>query len=102
MNENRPPTELFNTFDWGGYLMFFAPGYRVSIDGRTDLYDDYLETYAATIAAEPGWDRELDAEGIGTVLVDTDSLLAGALAADDGWEATYRDDVATIFVRDAP
>jgi hypothetical protein len=82
--------------------MFFAPDYRVSIDGRTDLYDDYLETYAATIAAEPGWDRELDAEGIGTVLVDTDSPLAGALAADDGWEVAYQDDVATIFVRDAP
>lgn len=102
LNDNDPPKELFNTFDWGGYLMFFAPEYRVSIDGRTDIYDDYLETYAATIAAEPGWDRELDAEGIGTVLIDTDSPLAGALTGDGGWEVAYTDPVATVFVRRAP
>ena len=34
-------------FDWGGYLIWKAPGYRVSIDGRADLHEDRLDRYAS-------------------------------------------------------
>jgi hypothetical protein len=99
LNANRPPGELFNEFDWGGYLILHAPDYRVSIDGRTDVYGDYLDTAMATVAAEPGWEDELDREGIGTVLIHTGIALDGALAEDTDWDRAYRDDLATIYVR---
>jgi hypothetical protein len=96
---NEPPHELFNTFDWGGYLMWELPWYRVSIDGRTDVYDDFLDTYAATIGAAPGWAEELDREGIGTVLVAPGDPLATALRSSAGWDLRYEDPVAVVFVR---
>jgi hypothetical protein len=96
---NRPPHELFNTFDWGGWLMWELPGYRVSIDGRTDVYDEYLDTYNAVISAADGWSAELDHEGIGTVLIAPGDPLAGALQDDPGWRLAYEDPVAVVFVR---
>jgi len=98
----RPPHELFNTFDWGGYLMWQAPDYPVSIDGRTDVYDEYLEVYDATVRARPGWQEELDREGIGTVLVDPGLPLTAALRAEPGWSVGYEDDVAVVFTRAGP
>jgi hypothetical protein len=99
IHQHQPPAELFNTFDWGGYLMWELPEMRVSVDGRTDVYDDYLATYRATIAATPGWSEELDREGIGTVLVDPGSPLATALRDTPGWQLAYEDPVAIVFVR---
>ena len=95
----HPPHELFNTFDWGGYVMWEAPDYRVSIDGRTDVYDEYLEVYDATVRARPGWQEELDREGIGTVLVDPGLPLTAALRDDPGWSVGYEDGGAVVFTR---
>jgi hypothetical protein len=33
---------MFNSYNWGGYLLWELPEYPVFIDGRTDLYDDEL------------------------------------------------------------
>ena len=99
LNANQPPGELFNEFDWGGYLILHAPDYRVSIDGRTDVYGEYLETAIETVSAAPGWEAELDREGIGTVLIHGGVALDGALQGDPDWVEAYRDDIAVIFVR---
>ena len=99
LNANTPPGELFNEFDWGGYLILHAPEYRVSIDGRTDVYDEYLDTAMAVVAAEPGWEDELDREGVNVVLLHTGVALADALARDADWRVGYTDDQATIFLR---
>lgn len=91
--------QLFNTFDWGGWLMWNVPELPVSIDGRTDVYDEYLDTYNSVIHAEPGWQDELDREGIGTVLVAPHDPLATALRAEPGWVLTFEDGTAVVFVR---
>lgn len=97
--DERPEGELFNTFDWGGYLMWEAPEYRVSIDGRTDVYDDYLLTYDSTIRAEPGWQDELDRERVSTVLLERGLPLVEALRNEPGWQVAYEDAVAIGFTR---
>ncbi len=40
LSENPRPGPLYNTFDWGSYLIWSMPDYPVAIDGRTDLYGD--------------------------------------------------------------
>lgn len=102
LEAERPPHELFNTFDWGGYVLWEAPDYPVSIDGRTDVYDEYLEVYDGTVRARPGWQEELEREGIGTVLVDPGLPLTAALRAEPGWSVGYEDDVAVVFTRTGP
>lgn len=99
INANQPDGELFNTFDWGGYLMWEAPDYRVSVDGRTDVYDEYLEVYYDTIRALPGWEDELDREGVSTVLLERGLPLAAAMEDAPGWRRSYVDPVAVVFTR---
>ena len=99
IDANQPSHELFNTFDWGGWLMWELPDYQVSIDGRTDVYDEYLDTYDDVIHAREGWQDELDREGIGTVLVAPRDPLADALRVEPGWVLGHEDPTAVVFVR---
>lgn len=99
LEAEQPPRELFNTFDWGGFLMWEAPEYPVSIDGRTDVYDEYLEVYDETVRAQPGWQDELARESVSTVLLERGLPLEQALEASPDWRRAYRDDVAVVFTR---
>nr|MBN1228488.1 hypothetical protein [Anaerolineae bacterium] len=101
LNENQLPEPLFNSYNWGGYLIWQARGYKVYVDGRTDLYDDEILTeYLAIYFAHPGWETGLEAAGIHTVLVEVTSPLARVLAVSDGWDEVYTDEQAGIYVRD--
>ena len=43
INEVKPGKRVFNRYNWGGYLMLFAPGYKTIFDGRANtLYDDEM------------------------------------------------------------
>ena len=97
--EHDPPGRLFNEFDWGGYLILYAQEHPVSIDGRTDVYDEYLEVAVETAMARGDWEAELDREGIGTVLVRKEIPLAIALRDHPGWTLAHEDDVAVIYTR---
>ena len=99
LEANEWPRQLYNTFDWGGYLMWRLPDTEVSIDGRTDVYDEYLAVYDSVIRAEEGWDDELDRVAADTVLVDPQAPLAHVLRADDRWHVVYEDPVAEVFIR---
>ena len=43
INEVKPGERVFNRYNWGGYLMLYAPGYKTIFDGRANtLYDDEM------------------------------------------------------------
>ena len=98
IEENRPPREMFNTFDWGGYLIWQLPGYPVSIDGRADLYADELQVYARILAGQ-GWENEFQRRRIGFALVPTGGPLARAVTAHPAWRIAHADRQATVLVR---
>jgi len=102
LNENRPAGPMFNSYNWGGYLMFAAPDYPVFIDGRTDLYDDALlrEWYAAYNGIR--WQETFATWGIRLVVVEADSPIARILATESGWRAAYSDILASVYVRTDP
>jgi hypothetical protein len=100
LEENGTRDRLFNAYEWGGYVMHELPDVPVFIDGRSDLYGDFITNpYRITAEGSPGWERELDRYGIGTVLVYRTSGLANALAASPAWRWAYGDDLAVVFVR---
>jgi hypothetical protein len=99
LREQGIQPQLFSTFDWGGYLMWELRSRRVAIDGRTDVYDDYLDVYDSVMRAEPGWEDELRRIGANEALLEPDSPLATALRADDEWSLVYEDPVAVVFDR---
>jgi hypothetical protein len=101
VRRNEPAGPLFNSYNWGGYLVFeLWPDYAVYVDGRTDLYDDaFLRRYLNVAAAGEGWEQSLDEDGINLVLIEANSQVALALRRDPNWVEAYRDEVAVVFTR---
>ncbi len=94
-NESR---RLFNSYNWGGYLVFAARDQPVFIDGRTDLYREFINEYAAA-RVTPAWREIFERWHIGVALIETDSYLANQLEADPGWRLDYGDEIASVFLR---
>lgn len=97
----QPRGPMFNSYNWGGYLMFALPEYPVYVDGRTDLYrDEFLTRYLRAAFGSNGWREILDEDGINMVVVEGGSGLASNLREEAGWTLIYEDDKAVIFTRD--
>ena len=94
------PREMFNSYNWGGYLMFAAPQYPVFIDGRTDLYGEFLRTYLDAATADDNWRDILRDYDIHLVVVEKSSGLDLALREEAGWTLQYTDDLAVIYTKD--
>jgi hypothetical protein len=99
LKENRPVGELFNSYNWGGYLLWFLPEYPVFIDGRTDLYDDELiGTWLQVIRAEVGWEATLDSWDVDLVLLEPDYPIVAQLQ-ERNWELLYNDENSVLYGR---
>jgi hypothetical protein len=94
----KPPGKLFNSYNWGGYLIWALPEYPVFVDGRTDLYNDELiEQWMEIMNAKKGWQVLLARFGIGVILIENGSTLDRALQVERGWERIYKDPLAVIY-----
>jgi hypothetical protein len=88
----------YNSYNWGGYLIW--RGLSVFVDGRADVYGDEFMLYnLQTYQAQPTWHEPLDEFEVEYVLVERDIPLTVLLAESDDWREAYSDDVAQIFVR---
>ncbi len=103
LRESDLPGPMFNSYNWGGYLIWFLPDEPVFVDGRTDLYgDEFLRQYLDTARGAEGWQDTLDQYGIRLVFVEAQSGLARQLAVDPAWTLAYEDDMAVIYSRGLP
>jgi len=104
LQQTLPAGRLFNSYNWGGYLIFAAPQVPVFVDGRTDLYgDELLQKYLEVILLRDGWQQTLDEYGIDRVAIESDSTLAGALRLlSTRWhELQFDEGRSALFVREA-
>jgi len=102
LEQTRPGGRLFNSYNWGGYLIFAAPHVPVYMDGRTDLYnDEFLRQYLDVLLLREGWEAALERQEIDLVAIEAQSALAGALRAmPDRWrELRFDDDRSALFER---
>lgn len=99
-----PEARLFNDFNWGGYLIDrLYPAARVSIDGRTQVYEHVLRPYMRAWLLEPGWERFLEDCDPDVVVWPAAAPLPGLLRRFSGWQVVFEDEVAVVLrrVRDA-
>lgn len=98
---NKPEGNMFNSYNWGGYLIWrLYPQYLVYIDGRADLYGEkFINNYMKIHTAKPGWEAELKQRDIQNVLVESDSRLADALRQNASWQNLFEDQVSVLFSR---
>ncbi len=101
IRQHRPAGEMFNPYNWGGYLIWALwPEYRVFVDGRTDLYgDSLLRQYLDAQGGRPGTDDVLATYGVDWVLTYPDDGLSLHLRCTPGWREVYRDPIAVIWQR---
>jgi hypothetical protein len=99
--ENKQHENVFNTYGWGGYLIWRTfPQYRVYIDGRADVYgDDYIYDYIAIYRANQGWEKQLIDQKIQTVIIEADSPLANMMKQSHLWQIAFVDNNSIIFTR---
>lgn len=105
LRDAPPRGNLFNSYNWGGYLLFAAPNVPVYVDGRTDLYDDeFLRRYLSISLGRDGWDESLDQQGIAAIAIEGQSILAQLLRErPDQWrESPFDDGRSALFERVRP
>ncbi len=99
--EHRPSGPLFNSYNWGGYLLWrLGPAYPVYVDGRTDVYDDeFLRNFLAIVLVSPDYALRLQETGARIVLIEAGSVLDNFLARQAEWREAYRDELAVLYLR---
>jgi len=71
----------------------------VFIDGRADVYGDFMGEYLKTFRLTKDWREPLERFQVDYVLIEGDSTIGTVLEASGGWRVDYSDDVARVFVR---
>jgi hypothetical protein len=100
IKEHNPPGNMFNSYNWGGYLLWALPEYPVFVDGRTDLYnDEIISEWILVMRADEGWGGVLEKYDVNLILVESDSTLDRVLEWETGWREAYRDDRAVVYTR---
>ncbi|MGB9668925.1 MAG: hypothetical protein ACPL0B_00935 [Anaerolineales bacterium] len=91
--------ELFNSYNWGGYLLWALPERKVFIDGRTDLYnDEIINEWLKVVQFKTGWEDVLKKWNIQLVLMEKDWLGAQLLQL-HGWCVIDQDELAVLLQR---
>jgi hypothetical protein len=90
---------MYNSYNWGGYLVWALPEEPVFVDGRTDVYGEFLPQYVQVMFVRPGWQDVLNRHGVRLVLVERESLLSTMLATQPDWQLVYSDNQAAIWER---
>ncbi len=91
------PERLYNRYDEGGYLIWFARTRKVFLDGRQDPYPPELIREQMRVETSGDYEPTFQRYGIGCAFVPTGSLLARRLL-DAGWRATYRGAAWSVLV----
>ena len=115
IHENKIPKNIFNLYNWGGFLTWHLyPEYRVFIYGL-GLNETAFFHYNQIIKAERGknpsvtlWKKLLNAYNINSILINSVSStgniipLVDNLYQDKDWELVYADGKSMIFLRATP
>jgi hypothetical protein len=99
LERERPVGNLFNSYNWGGYLVWALRDYPVFVDGRTDLYgDQFLTEWLSIVNADEGWQAKLERWDVRLVLLEPSWALTKVLPT-EGWHLLYEDSISVLYGR---
>lgn len=101
IQQHPAPSPMFNTYLFGGYLVWALPEQKVFIDGRGDVFErgGVLSDYLHIANLKPGALAVLDSYHVQSCLVERDEALTVALSASPEWKRIYSDRVSALYVR---
>ena len=95
----HPPGRIFNSYNWGGYLLWALHDYPVFIDGRADLYGAEIidQWWEVTQATETGF-HILDKWQVHLIVLEPTWPIVKELP-ERGWKLLYHDEKVIIYGR---
>jgi hypothetical protein len=97
--DTHPPGPIYNSMNWGGYLIFNLREYPVAIDGRNEAYGGDIGDSSGVMNGSPGWKQDPTFATSNLVLIERNLPLARLLSADPDFNLIYQDHLAMVFVR---
>jgi len=99
VRRNSFPGPLYNTLDWGGFLIWYLPQYPVTIDGRNDLYGDEIDLLTFRSSEGDSYTSDPYLKESGLVLLSKKLPLAQLLTIDPNFRLIYQDGISMVFIR---
>ena len=104
---------LFNRYEWGGFLIWQLPEYKVFVDGRMPAWPVPLDAsqggtispytiYLETLQTKPGWQKTLENYNINWILISPGTFMDLKLKPNPqefGWQEVYRDKISVVYKR---
>ena len=101
LKDNRLRGNIFNSYIFGGYLIYHYPENKVFIDGRTPtVYSPYHFWTARLVSEEKSWKRLQEDHGIDMALVAITQSMCADLLKDSEWVPVNFDDASVLFLKD--
>ena len=96
---------VFNTYEWGGFLIWQKPNIKVFVDGRMPAWKDEngkspYQVSLDIIQTQPGWNEKLNKWKTNYLLIINGTFLDLLLqkeSAKYNWREVYRDDTTVIY-----
>jgi hypothetical protein len=90
------PGRVFDAWGWGGYIMYAWPEASLHVD-PLKFNDTTIKTYETIEELRPDWLKELSRWKVQTIIVNSKSPMAKALATAPGWTRWYGDSTAVVY-----
>jgi hypothetical protein len=100
IQNNHPTGRLFNSYNWGGYILWRLPEYPVFIDGRADLYgSELISQWQNVTAAQTNALSILNSWDVDLVLIERNTPIV-PLLKQNGWKIVFQDEMSVILLRE--
>lgn len=90
---------MYNSMNWGGFLIFNLRNQPVSLDPRTNIYGDQLLARSVATSNGLNWDTDPVLARSNFVILDRNMPLVLQLARNSEYRLVYEDEVSTVFVK---
>jgi hypothetical protein len=98
--ESLSQYNMFNNYGWGGYLIWrLYPTYKVFIDGRADVYGNFIEEYQMVKTLNPEAPRILEKYNVSLVVIKKGGPLDVYLKEKQNWKELYSDHISVIYLK---
>lgn len=99
LHQHPAPGPIYNSFNWGGFLIWDMPDYPVAIDGRNDLYGDAMDQrFMGVQNGLKSYADDPDFRQSGFILLNGTEYLTTRLSRDPNYRMIYRDRLAVVYV----
>ena len=102
---NIQGTNVFSSYEWGGFLEWQLPNYKFFVDGRTPAWKtpegkSPYTVYLELIQAQPGYQERFEKYHTNWLLIGANTFLDIELQNNKNspWKEVYRDSISVIYI----